>query len=62
MTLARFFMADNAEDLRAIYRDVSTRLVAETRETEVSAAFVAVAALLALQAAGLSVLWFNRIL
>ncbi len=41
VTLARFFMADNAEDLRAIYRDVSTRLVAERRETEVSSAFVA---------------------
>lgn len=62
LTLARFFMADDAEDLRAIYRDVSTRLVTETRETEVGAAFVAVAALLALQAAALSVLWFNRIL
>ncbi len=62
VTLARSFMADNAEDLRAIYRDVSTRLVAEKRETEVSAAFVAVAASLALLAAGLSVLWFNRIL
>lgn len=62
VTLARFFMTDKAEDLRAIYRDVSTRLVAETRETEISAAFVAVAALLALQAAALSVLWFNRIL
>jgi Ca-activated chloride channel family protein len=62
VTLARFFMAGNAEDLRAIYRDVSARLVTEDRETEVSAAFVAAAALLALQAAGLSVLWFNRIL
>lgn len=61
VTLARFFTAGNPEDLRAIYRDVSTRLVAETRETEVSAAFVAVAALLALPAAALSVLWFGRI-
>jgi len=62
LTLARFFMAANAEDLRAIYRDVSARLVTETRETEVSAAFVAVAALLALLAAALSLLWFSRIL
>jgi Ca-activated chloride channel family protein len=62
VTLARFFMADNAEDLRAVYRDVSTRLVAETREMEISAAFVAAAATLALVAAALSVLWFNRIL
>jgi Ca-activated chloride channel family protein len=62
VTLARYFTADNAEDLRAIYRDVSTRLVTETRETEVGAAFVGTAALLALLAAALSVLWFNRIL
>jgi Ca-activated chloride channel family protein len=62
VTLARFFTADNAEDLRAVYRDISARLVTETRETEVGAAFVGVAALLALQAAALSVLWFNRIL
>ena len=62
VTLARFFMADDAEDLRAIYRDVSTRLVTETRETEVGAAFVGIAALLAATAAVLSVLWFNRIL
>jgi len=62
LTLARFFMASDAGDLRAIYRDVSARLVTESRETEIGAVFVAVAALLALQAAALSVLWFNRIL
>jgi Ca-activated chloride channel family protein len=41
---------------------VSSRLVAETREMEISAAFVAAAAALALVAAALSLLWFNRIL
>ena len=43
-------------------RDVSARLVVETRETEVSALFVGAAALLALLAAGASMFWFNRIL
>jgi len=62
LTLARFFMAKDSDELRAIYRDVSARLVTEARETEIGAVFVAVAALLALQAAALSVLWFNRIL
>jgi Ca-activated chloride channel family protein len=62
VTLARFFTAGDAEELRAIYREVSTRLVTEARETELSAVFVAVAALLTLLAAGLSMLWFNRIL
>jgi Ca-activated chloride channel homolog len=62
VTRARYFRAQDADDLRAIYRDVSARLVLETRETEVSAAFVAAAALLALLAAGWSLFWFNRIL
>jgi Ca-activated chloride channel family protein len=62
VTLARFFLAESADDLRAVYQDVSTRLVAETRETEIGAAFVAAAAALSLLAAALSVLWFNRIL
>ncbi len=62
VTRARFFRAEDADDLRAIYRDVSARLVLETRETEISAAFVAAAALLALLAAGSSLFWFNRIL
>ena len=62
VTRARHFRAGDVEDLRAIYRDVSARLVIETRETEVSAAFVAVAALLTLLAAASSLFWFNRIL
>lgn len=62
LTRARFFRAEDAEDLRAIYRDVSARLVFESREIEISAAFVAAAALLALLAAGSSLFWFKRIL
>jgi Ca-activated chloride channel homolog len=62
VTRARYFRAGDADELRAIYRDVSARLVLETRETEISAAFVAAAALLALLAAGASLFWFNRIL
>jgi Ca-activated chloride channel family protein len=62
VTRARFFRADDADDLRAIYRDVSARLVVETRETEVGAYFVALAALLTLLAAGTSMWRFNRIL
>lgn len=62
VTRARYFRAEDADQLRAIYRDVSARLVLETRETEISAAFVAAAALLALLAAGSSLFWFNRIL
>ncbi len=62
VTRARFFRAGDVEDLRSIYRDVSARLVVETRETEISAYFVAAAALLTLLAAASSMFWFNRIL
>ncbi len=62
VTRARFFKAGDVDDLRSIYRDVSARLVVETRETEVSAYFVAAAALLTLLAAATSMFWFNRIL
>ena len=62
VTRARHFRAGDVDDLRAIYRDVSARLVVETRETEVSAVFVGVAALLTLLASSSSMFWFNRIL
>ncbi len=62
VTRARFFRADDAEDLRAIYRDVSARLVVERRETEISAPIVGLAALLTLLAAGASLYWSRRIL
>lgn len=61
-TLGRYFLAKSAEDLSEIYRDLNTRFVSETRETEVGALFVALAATAALLAATLSMLWFNRIL
>lgn len=62
VTRARYFQAGDAETLRAIYRDVSARLVVETREMEISAAFVAAAAVLVVLAAMASLLWFKRIL
>lgn len=62
ITRARYFLAGNAQDLRDIYRDLNTRLKTETRETEISSLFVAVAAALALLASALSMTWFNRIL
>lgn len=62
VTRARYFRAGSAEDLRAIYRDVSARLVVERRETEIGAPLVALAALLVLLAAGSSMYWSKRIL
>ena len=61
-TRANYFYAGTAEDLKQVYEGLSSRLVVETKETEVSALLAAAGALLALLAAGLSVWWFGRVL
>ena len=62
MTHGQYFYAGNAADLKKVYRTLNSRFVLEKKETEVSALFSALAALLAVTAATLSMLWFNRIL
>jgi len=62
MTRAEYFFAGNALDLKKIYEGLNSKLVMEKKETEVTALFTAAAGLLALVAAGLSLLWFNRLL
>ena len=61
-TNAEYFYAGTAHDLRKVYETLSSRLTVEKRETEISALFAMAAAALALLSAGLSLLWFNRIL
>ena len=61
-TRANYFYAGTAEDLKQVYQGLSSRLVVETKETEVSALFAALAALLVMTAAGLSVWWFGRVM
>ena len=60
-TNADYFRANTETDLREIYQSLSTQLVMETEETEITAIFTALAAALAFLAALLSFLWFNRI-
>jgi len=62
LTQGEYYYAGTAADLKKVYQTLSARLVFETRETEITAFFSAAAALLALIAALLSVLWYNRIL
>jgi Ca-activated chloride channel family protein len=62
MTRAKYFHATSAEDLKAVYDVLSRQLVVEVREMEITSFFAAVAALLMLTAAGLSLAWFHRIL
>lgn len=61
-TQADYFYAGTATDLKKVYDTLSSRLTVEKKETEISALFALAAALLALLSAGLSLLWFNRIL
>ena len=60
ITGGEYFHAGTGADLRKVYTHLSTKLSMERKETEVSALFSAVAALFALMAAMLSVLWFHR--
>jgi Ca-activated chloride channel family protein len=62
VTRGEYFYAGNAADLKKIYKSLTTRLVMERKEMEVTALFAAAAAALALAAAGLSLAWFNRVL
>ena len=62
MTKGQYFRATNSVELKKIYQGLNTQLIKETRETEITALFSVAAAILALLAAGLSMLWFNRIL
>ena len=62
VTRGQYFRAQTASDLKTIYKSLNTQLIMETKKTEITAFFSAAAAILALLAAGLSLLWFNRIL
>jgi Ca-activated chloride channel homolog len=61
-TDAEYFYAGTAQDLKKVYNTLSSKLTVEKKETEISALFAIAAAALALVSAGLSLLWFNRIL
>jgi len=61
-TSAEYFYAGTAQDLKKVYEALSSKLTVEKKETEISALFAMVAAALVLLSAGLSLVWFNRIL
>ncbi len=62
MTRGQYFRATTSEELQKIYQGLNTQLIKERRETEITAFFTAAAALLAVMAAGLSMLWFGRVM
>jgi Ca-activated chloride channel homolog len=60
-TNAEFFDAQSADDLAKVYKSLSAKLTGERKLTEISFILAGIGALLALVAAGLSMLWFGRI-
>jgi Ca-activated chloride channel family protein len=62
LTRGEYFQAGTASELERVYRSMNSRFVMETREIEVSALFTALAVVLTLLAAGLSVGWYGRVL
>ncbi len=62
VTQAEYFYAGTAETLKKVYEKLSSRMVVEKKEVEISGLLSLVAAVLAITAAALSLLWFNRIL
>lgn len=60
ITGAEYFHAGTAAEMRKVYGSLNRKFALERRETEVSALFSAAAAVLALAAVVLSLLWFRR--
>jgi Ca-activated chloride channel homolog len=61
LTHGEYFYAGTADDLKKVYENLSSRMVVERKETEITALFAAAGALLAALAAGLSLWWFGRV-
>jgi Ca-activated chloride channel family protein len=62
LTRGEYFYAGTAFDLNKIYKTLNSKLVLESKKTEITALFAAAAAALVLLSALLSLVWFNRIL
>ena len=60
MTGAEYFHAGTAADLQKVYEKLGTQFALERRETEISALFSGAAALLAICAVLLNLVWFRR--
>ena len=61
ITRGQYFHAGTAEDLKKVYDTLNAKLVLERKETEITFVYAAVAAMLLLVGALLSLLWYNRI-
>ncbi len=62
VTQGEYFYAGTASDLKKVYEVLNSKLVFEQKQQEITALFAAAAALLAVIAAVLSMLWYGRIM
>jgi Ca-activated chloride channel family protein len=62
VTRGEYFYAGNATDLKTIYKTMGSKMELTKQQPEITALFVAAAALFVLLGAGLSLVWFNRLL
>jgi len=60
ITEGEYFHAGSAADLQKVYKNLTAKIAFERKKTELTALFGALAALFALAAATLSLLWFHR--
>ena len=61
VTQGQYFHAGSADDLRKVYEMLNARFVLEKKETEITALLTALASVLLIGAATLSLLWTSRL-
>jgi len=61
VTGGEYFYAGTSEDLKKVYKRLTTQLVLERKDTEITFLFVALAAILLIVSLTLSLLWFRRL-
>jgi Ca-activated chloride channel family protein len=62
ITRGEYFYAGTATDLKKVYQGMNSRMVLQKQQSEITALFVAAAAVFVLLGAGFSLAWFNRLL
>jgi Ca-activated chloride channel family protein len=61
VTRGEYFYAGSSEDLKKVYKQLTTQLVLEKKDTEIGFLLAAAAAVLLLVASALSLWWFSRL-
>ena len=62
ITRGEYFYAGTATDLKKVYQGMNSKMVLQKQQSEITALFVAAAAVFVLLGAGFSFAWFNRLL